>query len=38
MTSPTFRIRKMTLAYLPAVLAIDHQAFRNPWTAEIVKQ
>jgi ribosomal-protein-alanine N-acetyltransferase len=34
----TFRIRKMTLGDLPAVMAIEHQAFSNPWTTEMVKK
>lgn len=38
MTSATFRIRKMTLADLPAVMAIEHQAFSNPWSTEMVKK
>lgn len=32
------RIRKMTLADLPAVMAIEHQAFTNPWSTEMVKK
>lgn len=36
--APTFRIRKMTLGDLPAVMAIEHQAFSNPWTTEMVKK
>lgn len=34
----SFRIRKMTLADLPAVMAIEHQAFSNPWSTEMVKK
>ncbi|MBL8917009.1 MAG: ribosomal protein S18-alanine N-acetyltransferase [Archangium sp.] len=36
--APTFRIRKMTIGDLPAVMAIEHQAFSNPWTTEMVKK
>ncbi|MFO0600437.1 MAG: ribosomal protein S18-alanine N-acetyltransferase [Myxococcaceae bacterium] len=36
--APTFRIRKMTLADLPAVMAIEQQAFSNPWSTEMVKK
>ncbi|MFZ5439474.1 MAG: ribosomal protein S18-alanine N-acetyltransferase [Myxococcota bacterium] len=35
---PETRIRKMTLADLPAVMAIEHQAFTNPWSTEMVKK
>ncbi|MGV3619578.1 MAG: ribosomal protein S18-alanine N-acetyltransferase [Archangium sp.] len=32
------RIRRMTLADLPAVMEIEHQAFTNPWSTEMVKK
>ncbi|HEY1088849.1 MAG TPA: N-acetyltransferase, partial [Archangium sp.] len=35
---PQTRLRKMTLADLPAVMAIEHQAFTNPWSTEMVKK
>lgn len=28
----------MTIGDLPAVMAIEHQAFSNPWTTEMVKK
>ncbi len=34
----TFRVRRMALADLPAVMAIEHQAFSNPWSLEMVKK
>lgn len=34
----TFRIRKMALADLPAVMEIENQAFSNPWSLEMVKK
>ncbi len=36
--APEARIRKMTLADLPAVMAIEHQAFSNPWSTEMVRK
>lgn len=36
--SPPPRLRAMTLADLPAVMAIEDQAFTNPWTTEMVKK
>lgn len=36
--APETRLRKMTLADLPAVMAIEHQAFTNPWSTEMVKK
>lgn len=36
--APQTRLRKMTLADLPAVMAIEQQAFTNPWSAEMVKK
>lgn len=33
-----FRIRRMTLADLPAVMAIEHQAFSNPWSETMVRK
>lgn len=36
--APDFRIRKMTLADLPAVMEIENQAFTNPWSTEMVKK
>lgn len=36
--APETRLRKMTLADLPAVMAIEHQAFSNPWSTEMVKK
>lgn len=36
--APSFRIRRMTVADLPAVMAIEHQAFSNPWSLEMVKK
>lgn len=35
---PQIRMRKMTMADLPAVMAIEHQAFSNPWSTEMVGQ
>ncbi len=32
------RLRKMSVGDLSAVMAIEHQAFSNPWSAEMVKQ
>ncbi len=32
------RLRKMTLADLPAVMEIEHHAFSNPWSLEMVKK
>lgn len=32
------RIRRMTLADLPAVMEIEHQAFTNPWSTDMVKK
>lgn len=32
------RLRKMTLSDLPAVMAIEHQAFSNPWSTDMVKK
>jgi ribosomal-protein-alanine N-acetyltransferase len=32
------RIRKMTLADLPAVMVIENQAFSNPWSTEMVRK
>ncbi len=32
------RVRKMTLDDLPAVMAIEQQAFSNPWSLEMVKK
>lgn len=34
----TLRIRKMTLADLPAVMVIENQAFSNPWSTEMVRK
>ena len=36
--APDVRLRKMTLSDLPAVMAIEHQAFSNPWSTEMVKK
>ena len=36
--APQTRLRKMTLADLPAVMVIEQQAFTNPWTTEMVKK
>lgn len=36
--TPEFRIRKMTLADLTAVMEIENQAFSNPWSTEMVKK
>ena len=35
--APQSRIRKMALADLPAVMAIEHQAFSNPWSEQMVR-
>ncbi len=34
----SLRIRKMTLADLPAVMVIENQAFSNPWSTEMVRK
>jgi ribosomal-protein-alanine N-acetyltransferase len=36
--APDVRLRKMALSDLPAVMAIEHQAFSNPWSTEMVKK
>jgi [ribosomal protein S18]-alanine N-acetyltransferase len=36
--APESRIRKMVLADLPAVMAIEHQAFSNPWSTDMVRK
>jgi [ribosomal protein S18]-alanine N-acetyltransferase len=36
--APTLRLRKMTAADLAAVMAIENQAFTNPWSEEMVKK
>ncbi len=36
--APSFRIRRMTLADLPQVMAIENQAFSNPWSVDMVKK
>lgn len=36
--APALRLRTMTLADLPAVMAIENQAFTNPWSVEMVKK
>jgi ribosomal-protein-alanine N-acetyltransferase len=33
-----YRIRKMSLADLPAVMDIENQAFSNPWSTEMVRK
>lgn len=38
MTRERYRIRKMTLADLPAVMAIERVAFSNPWSTELVRR
>ena len=34
--APDLRLRRMVLSDLPAVMAIEHQAFSNPWSTEMV--
>ncbi len=36
--APSFRIRRMAAADLPQVMAIENQAFSNPWSTEMVKK
>ena len=36
--APDLRLRKMVLADLQAVMAIEHQAFSNPWSTEMVRK
>lgn len=36
--APQVRVRKMTLADLPAVMEIENQAFTNPWSHDMVKK
>lgn len=36
--APDVRLRKMVLSDLPAVMAIEHQAFSNPWSTEMVRK
>ena len=36
--APDVRLRKMALSDLPAVMAIEHQAFSNPWSTEMVRK
>jgi len=36
--APQQRIRKMALGDLPAVMAIEKQAFTNPWSEDMVKK
>ncbi len=38
MGPPAFRLRKMSLADLPAVMEIENQAFSNPWSLDMVKK
>ena len=36
--APDLRLRKMAASDLPAVMAIEHQAFSNPWSTEMVRK
>ena len=36
--APDVRLRKMAMSDLPAVMAIEHQAFSNPWSTEMVRK
>jgi ribosomal-protein-alanine N-acetyltransferase len=35
---PDFVIRQMTVADMPAVMALEKQAFRNPWSPELLQR
>ena len=35
---PDFVIRQMTVADMPAVMALEKQAFKNPWSAELLQR
>jgi ribosomal-protein-alanine N-acetyltransferase len=37
-SAPTFRIRRMQADDLPAMMAIERVAFRNPWSTELVRR
>lgn len=35
---PDFVIRQMTVADMPAVMALEKQAFKNPWSPELLQR
>ncbi|QSQ26947.1 ribosomal protein S18-alanine N-acetyltransferase [Pyxidicoccus parkwayensis] len=36
--APDFTIRQMMVADMPAVMALEKQAFKNPWSAELLQR